>query len=73
MFLLSQESGEPDGRVADLARAKSSSWEPTGRDVEIHVIDIVRVNSQRIVEHWNCVDRRGLLAQLGAGATPAAA
>jgi predicted SnoaL-like aldol condensation-catalyzing enzyme len=37
------------------------------------VIDIVRVNSQRIVEHWNCVDRRGLLAQLGAGATPAAA
>jgi predicted ester cyclase len=39
--------------------------EPTGRDVEIHVIDIVRVEDGRIVEHWNCVDRLGLLAQLG--------
>jgi predicted ester cyclase len=40
--------------------------EPTGREVEIHVIDIVRVADGRIVEHWNCVDRLGLLAQLGA-------
>lgn len=40
--------------------------EPTGRDVEIHVIDIVRVADGKIVEHWNCVDRLGLLAQLGA-------
>ena len=39
---------------------------PTGREVEIHVIDIVRVAGDRIVEHWNCVDRLGLLAQLGA-------
>jgi predicted ester cyclase len=39
---------------------------PTGRDVEIHVIDIVRVADGRIVEHWNCVDRLGLLAQLDA-------
>jgi predicted ester cyclase len=40
--------------------------EATGRQVEIHVIDIVRVADGRIVEHWNCVDRLGLLAQLGA-------
>jgi predicted ester cyclase len=40
--------------------------DPTGRQVEIHVIDIVRVADGRIVEHWNCVDRLGLLAQLGA-------
>ena len=40
--------------------------EPTGAEVEIHVIDIVRVQDGRIVEHWNCVDRLGLLAQLGA-------
>ncbi len=40
--------------------------EPTGRKVEIHVIDIVRVADGKIVEHWNCVDRLGLLAQLGA-------
>jgi predicted ester cyclase len=40
--------------------------EPTGREVQIHVIDIVRVAGGRIIEHWNCVDRLGLLAQLGA-------
>jgi predicted ester cyclase len=48
--------------------------EATGREVEIHVIDIVRVEGGCIVEHWNCVDRLGLLAQLGAlPAAPAAA
>jgi predicted ester cyclase len=45
--------------------------EPTGAQVEIHVIDIVRVQDGRIVEHWNCVDRVGLLAQLGALPVPA--
>jgi predicted ester cyclase len=38
---------------------------PTGRPVEIEVIDIVRVKNGRIVEHWNVVDRLGLLQQLG--------
>jgi predicted ester cyclase len=47
-------------------RGAFQGLEPTGRDVEIHVIDIVRVADGRIVEHWNCVDRLGLLAQLGA-------
>jgi predicted ester cyclase len=39
---------------------------PTGREVQIEVIDIVRVEGGQIVEHWNVVDRRGLLQQLGA-------
>jgi hypothetical protein len=41
--------------------------------VEIEVIDIVRVDGGRIVEHWNVVDRLGLLQQLGALPEPAAA
>jgi predicted ester cyclase len=45
--------------------------EPTGADVEIHAIDIVRVRDGQIVEHWNVVDRLGLLAQLGAIPAPA--
>jgi predicted ester cyclase len=45
--------------------------EPTGAEVEIHVIDIVRVEDGRIVEHWGLVDRLGLLAQLGALPVPA--
>jgi hypothetical protein len=45
-------------------RGPFAGVEATGRDVEIHVIDIVRVAGGRIVEHWNCVDRLGLMAQL---------
>jgi steroid delta-isomerase-like uncharacterized protein len=45
---------------------------PTGRAVEITVIDIVRIAGGQIVEHWNVVDRLGLLQQLGAIAEPSA-
>ena len=38
---------------------------PTGKRVEIGLIDIVRVADGRIVEHWNAVDTLGLLQQLG--------
>jgi predicted SnoaL-like aldol condensation-catalyzing enzyme len=34
--------------------------------VQIEVIDIVRLEDGQIVEHWNVVDRLGLLQQLGA-------
>lgn len=47
-------------------RGSFQGVEPTGREVQIHVIDIVRVADGRIIEQWNCVDRLGLLAQLGA-------
>jgi steroid delta-isomerase-like uncharacterized protein len=39
---------------------------PSGRRIEIGVIDIVRVRDGRIVEHWARVDELGLLRQLGA-------
>ena len=39
--------------------------EPTGRDVAIEVIDIVRIDGGQVVEHWNVVDRLGLMQQLG--------
>jgi predicted ester cyclase len=44
---------------------------PTGREVQIEVIDIVRVERGQIIEHWNVVDRLGLLQQLGALPAPA--
>ena len=46
---------------------------PTGREVEFNVIDIVRVEDGRIVEHWGVVDRLGLMQQLGVLGEPAAA
>jgi len=45
----------------------------TGREVEIVVMDVVRVSDGRIVEHWGLVDRLGLLQQLGALPEPEAA
>ena len=38
---------------------------PSGRPVEITVIDIARVVDGRIVEHWGVPDRFALLAQTG--------
>ena len=38
---------------------------PSGRPVEITVIDIARVLDGRIVEHWGVPDRFALLAQTG--------
>ena len=39
---------------------------PSGRPVDITVIDICRVVDGRIVEHWGVPDRFALLAQTGA-------
>jgi predicted ester cyclase len=38
---------------------------PTGRQMRIDVIDVVRVRDGRIVEHWGVPDRLGVLRQLG--------
>jgi predicted ester cyclase len=38
---------------------------PSGRPVEITVIDIARVVDGRIVEHWGVPDRFAMLAQTG--------
>jgi predicted ester cyclase len=46
---------------------------PTGTEVSISVVDIVRIRDGRIAEHWNVVDRLGLLAQLGALPEPVGA
>jgi predicted SnoaL-like aldol condensation-catalyzing enzyme len=39
---------------------------PTGKSVEIDVIDIARFEDGKIVEHWGVPDRFGMLQQLGA-------
>jgi steroid delta-isomerase-like uncharacterized protein len=38
---------------------------PTGKTVEIAVIDILRVKDGKITDHWNLVDRLGIIQQLG--------
>jgi predicted ester cyclase len=38
---------------------------PTGRRMEVHVFDVVRVVGGRIVEHWGVPDRLSALHQMG--------
>jgi predicted ester cyclase len=46
----------------------TGSWRgrpPTGRSMDITVIDVVRVVHGRIVEHWGVADRLTMLTQIG--------
>ena len=43
---------------------------PTGRPMRIDVFDALRVQDDRIVEHWGVPDRLGTLFQLGLAAPP---
>ena len=53
-------------RVTGRGRATGPFFgPPSGRPVEITVIDVVRVVDGRIVEHWGVPDRFALLAQTG--------
>jgi predicted ester cyclase len=39
---------------------------PTGRPIDITVIDVMRVEHGRMVEHWGVADRLAMLKQIGA-------
>jgi steroid delta-isomerase-like uncharacterized protein len=43
---------------------------PTGRSVSFGVIDIIRVDGGKFVEHWGQMDSMGLMQQLGAIPAP---
>ena len=38
---------------------------PTGRSIRADVVDVIRVEDGRMVEHWGVPDRLGVLFQLG--------
>jgi len=38
---------------------------PSGKAIEIDVIDVVRFRDGKIVEHWGVADRLGMLQQVG--------
>lgn len=43
---------------------------PTGRQIEFAVIDILRLDNGKVVEHWAVQDRLTLMQQLGILPTP---
>lgn len=38
---------------------------PTGKEISIDIVDILRLDQGKVVEHWNLVDMLGLFQQLG--------
>lgn len=44
---------------------------PTGRPIRIQVFDVIRVEDDRMVEHWGVPDRLAALLQLGLAQPPA--
>ena len=53
-------------RLRATHRGAFAGVPPTGREVELSGIEIVRLAGGRIVEHWDEIDALGLLRQLGA-------
>jgi predicted ester cyclase len=43
---------------------------PSGRPVEVDVIDILRFEDGRAVEHWGVADQLGMMLQVGAMGAP---
>lgn len=43
---------------------------PTGNEVTVKGIDIIRIEGGKIVEHWANFDAMGMMQQLGAVSTP---
>ncbi len=43
---------------------------PTGKEVELLIVDIFRVTGGKLAEHWGAWDRLSMLEQLGAMPTP---
>jgi predicted ester cyclase len=68
-------------RIVDIVAAGDKVWSlnrasgvntgtimgnpPTGKPVEVDVIDIVRFKDGKVVEHWGIADQLGMLIQLG--------
>ena len=66
-----EDSAEVGDAIWTRVRARGTATgpffgPPSGRPIDITVIDVCRVVDGRIVEHWGVPDRFALLAQTGA-------
>lgn len=66
-----EDSAFSDGKIWIRVRVTGTATgpyfgPPSGRPVEMTVIDIARIEDGRLMEHWGVPDRFALLAQTGA-------
>ena len=47
-------------------RGEFMGLEPTGRPINVRVIDIMRIRDGQVVEHWGVTDALAMMEQLGA-------
>lgn len=59
-------------RARGTHRGEMMGLPPTGKSMEITVIDVIRVQNGQLVEHWGVPDRFSQLEQLGLLPTAAA-
>jgi predicted ester cyclase len=65
-----EDAVEHDGTIWLRARGRGTAsgpffGAPSGRPVDITIVDIARIADGRIVEHWGVPDRFAMLAQTG--------
>lgn len=52
-------------RVKGTHGGELMGLEPTGKPIDIGVMDLFRIEGDKLVEHWALLDNLGLLKQLG--------
>ncbi|WP_337871548.1 ester cyclase [Meiothermus sp.] len=64
-FWQSGDSNLFDQVIAEDCAFHQPDIPPTGKRVQIKVMDVIRLEEGRFTEHWGIVDQVGLMQQLG--------
>lgn len=65
LFRILIEEGFSKGDARSTHKGQFGPMPPTGKKMEITVIDILRFKEGKLVEHWGVPDRFALMEQLG--------
>ena len=72
--LVSGDKGVARGRATGTHRGEFMGMPPTGKSIDVQLIDIIRFGEDGLAhEHWGVLDALGMMQQLGAIPAPAAA